>query len=323
MLAAPASSAWLQTLAVLLTTGAVVAPREQITRELIGHQLVIDMASPVVAVKQRQLGYRFMCAEAAWILAGDNRLSTIEPYSKTIHKFSDDGVTFFGAYGPKIQAQLEATIFALINDGSTRQAVINLWHENPLASADLPCTLSYQFLIRRNQLHLIVTMRSNDVWLGLPYDIFSACMLASAVLLRLNDLTRRNLQLGCLYHTAGSRHLYEANWAQAQACIDDPTLDFDCIFDPCKFQCSQDLLDRLWALARLEKHGCQQALAKGVAPMLNLNNKIEPARPLEPYIERRPDGWYAVGNGLQVLASSQQDAQEIVDAWQAINSSAT
>lgn len=310
MIVTSATKAWLQTLAALLAVKSTASPRGQKTRELIGHQLIVDMAQPVVAVTQRQLGYRFMCAEAAWILSGDNRLSTIESYSKTIHKFSDDGVTFFGAYGPKIQAQLESAVLALVNDHSTRQAVINIWHENPPPTADLPCTLNYQFLIRNDQLHLIVAMRSNDVWLGLAYDLFSAVMLAGTVLLKLNTLARCNYTLGSLYHTAGSRHLYEIDWLKAQACLDNPAVDLDCRFNPNSFQCSADLLAQLWTLARLDKDTCKHALAKG---LINHNT--------EPHVEQHAEVWYAVGNGMVTAAENARDAQEIVDAWKAINDS--
>ena len=49
-----------------------------------GHRTVIPMNRPVVTVPSRGLGTRFLVAEPAWILSGDNRLSTILPYARRI-----------------------------------------------------------------------------------------------------------------------------------------------------------------------------------------------------------------------------------------------
>ena len=46
---------------------------------------------------------------------------------------------------------------------------------------DIPCTVSLQFLIRENKLHLFVNMRSNDVFLGLPHDIFCFTMIQEII----------------------------------------------------------------------------------------------------------------------------------------------
>ena len=55
--------------------------------------------------------------------------------------------------------------------------IINIWRENPRSSKDIPCTLSLQFFLREASdqlwLHTIATMRSNDAWLGVPYDTFN------------------------------------------------------------------------------------------------------------------------------------------------------
>ena len=68
------------------------APRGLITREKINHTTMCDMRYPIVTNKRRLLGYKFMVAEATWILRGDNRLSSIDSYSQMISKFSDDKV---------------------------------------------------------------------------------------------------------------------------------------------------------------------------------------------------------------------------------------
>ena len=41
----------------------------------------------------------------------------------------------------------------------------------------VPCTLGYRFFLRDGLLHMHTTMRTQDLWLGFCYDIFSATIM--------------------------------------------------------------------------------------------------------------------------------------------------
>lgn len=242
------NTAWLHMVGEITTYGDQINPRDVATMELLGHQLVVNMEHCVLTVKERALGYRFMAAEAAWLLDGDNRVETIAPYSKTISGFSDNGVTFFGAYGPRLQAQLMSVVDALGEDQATRRAVANIWRENPRKTKDYPCHLSCQFLIRDRRLHCFVTMRSSDAWLGVPYDVFNFSMWSAYVLLCLHD---DSVSLGNLYNTAASRHLYATNILAAEACLESTGEAFAYEpFDPREFGNCERLIEHLWQVAR-------------------------------------------------------------------------
>lgn len=215
-----ASDAWAKLLKSMVHSESTVSPRGMLVKEVMGYQSVVDMRSPIIDNGARDLGYKFQAAEAAWILSGDNRVETIAPYSKVISNFSDDGVRFFGAYGPKIIDQLTHVVESIGADPDTRQAVINIWRENPRSSKDIPCTISVQFLVRDGMVHVVDTMRSSDAWLGWPYDVFNFAMLGAWVALELRSRYGMHLAMGDLYLTAGSQHLYERNWEGAEKCLD-------------------------------------------------------------------------------------------------------
>lgn len=222
------------------------------TKELISYRRTFDMSFPVVTIDRRKLGYKFMCAEAAWILSGDDRVETIAPYSKEISRFSDDGVKFFGAYGPKITGQLWYVVDTLVRDRTSRQAVINFWRENPKITKDVPCTVNLQFLIRGTYVHTIANMRSTDAWLGWPYDVFNFTMITSMVMLLLETHGVGRLKLGTLTLAAGSQHLYEHNWEQAMACLGMGTkqsFTYPAI-DPYSFETPANLINYLWDCAK-------------------------------------------------------------------------
>jgi thymidylate synthase len=168
------------------------------------------MQRPILSVKQRKLGYKFLAAEAWWIITGKNDVASIKKYSPHIASFSNDGRHFDGAYGPRIVDQIRYVVDSLERDVDTRQSVASIWRPNPRDSKDVPCTISVQWVIRDAKLHCIDTMRSSDAWLGWPYDVFNFSMLSAYVLLLLRERSKffEEIQLGNLWLTAGSSHLY-------------------------------------------------------------------------------------------------------------------
>lgn len=232
-----ATSTWLTLLSLLTKCGKTSSPRGMEVREVLALQTLVDMRYPVVRVPGRKLGWRFLAAEAWWILSGRDDVESIAPYSKGISDFSDDGVRFFGAYGPKVAGQIDGVVDKLLQDPDSRQAVISIWRENPPATRDVPCTLSLQFLIRDRKLHCVATMRSSDAWLGWVYDVFNFTMISAMVLLKLRarcfDLGTAELaystlaeDLGNLYLTMGSSHLYERNWKAVEEILAGSSLKY-------------------------------------------------------------------------------------------------
>lgn len=222
-----ATDTWFKLIdALLLCSHGIVRPRNNDCFEFMGLQTVTPMCNPILCAKHRNIGYRFMFAEAWWILTGRDDVASIHPYSKNIAQFSDNFTTFFGAYGPKIVQQLPYVIAKLAIDNDTRQAVINIWRESPPQTKDVPCTLSVQFLIRGNRLYCIDTMRSSDAWLGWPYDTFNFSMLSSFIILKLREHYNINLELGNLIMNIGSSHLYITNHEQALWCLTHPEINY-------------------------------------------------------------------------------------------------
>lgn len=212
---------WLDHLSQILTGGDEVSPRGKLTKELPQKTIVVNTRKPVLTLPNRKLSYQFMAAEAFWILSGDYRVHTIAPYNKHISQFSDDGVTFAGAYGPEILDQINYVIGKLIEDPDTRQAGLTIWKKNPKPSKDIPCTVAIFFNIRQGKVNAHVFMRSSDAWLGIPYDVFNFSILVHGVCAFLQE-KGITVEPGNLYLTAASSHLYEEHFQAATDCIMHP-----------------------------------------------------------------------------------------------------
>jgi len=244
---------WQNLLHVIMNSGQVTSPRGKKTKELLGMKSMIDMNQPVITIKERKLGYKFMAAEAAWIMSGDNRVSTIAPFSQHISNFSDDGILFFGAYGPRVRDQLGHVVQALLEDQDSRQAVITIWRPNPRKSKDIPCTISCQFMIRNGAIDCFMNMRSSDAWLGVPYDWFNFSMLSAGVALMLRE-KGLDVKLGALHFYAASQHLYEESWYKIDACLDAHILGDYAPIDLGYFNDYDHLVNHLWTLAHGHVH---------------------------------------------------------------------
>ena len=104
---------------------------------------------------------------------------------------------------------------ALVEDKDTRQAIMpfmrpdHLWKGNK----DVVCTAYGHFFIRDDTLSLQIRMRSQDVWLGMPYDLPWFMGLMEDMVDKLSSVYR--LKLGTFHHTVDSLHLYGKDFAKA------------------------------------------------------------------------------------------------------------
>lgn len=186
--------------------GALVSPRGMRTREQMGVTVHMrDLDSPMPTGVHRGLHPAIGYAEAAQLIAGESHPDLMRAIAPTFEKFQNGGI-LAGAYGPRIREQLFHVNSKLWMDPSTRQAVAVIWdprYDHTAGINDVPCTVELQFLIRQQRLHVFSSMRSNDVWWGLPYDLFQFAQLGLAVA-RAHDI-----EPGTLTHRVTSFHMYE------------------------------------------------------------------------------------------------------------------
>lgn len=205
-------------LKIIMDEGTMTHPRGFNCKELSPfHLQLIDPCCNIVANPLRKINRGFAAAEFIWILGGNDDVASLDFYNSKIKQFSDDGVTFFGAYGPKYISQINYVVKVLKEDPWTRQAIINIWRENPPKTKDVPCTIMLHFIRRPvDTLNLIVYMRSQDCWLGLPYDLhnFTCIQIVVSNILQ--------LKVGTFDLIQGSLHAYEQDFEKISKLISGP-----------------------------------------------------------------------------------------------------
>jgi thymidylate synthase len=208
-----ADKSWLDTIAEVRKLGQAVEPqkstgaKDRVSFEIINHSMVFDMRWPVVTVKPNT-SWLYMAAEPMWVIEGSGNLNYFPEIYRIQLPYSDNGVSVYGAYGPRYKLQKQNVIDKLNYDRNTRQAVMMIWRRNPPLMKDIPCVTSIQWLIRDDKIYTIVNMRSSDVGMGLPYDMLTFTCMTMDIASYLNE----PVELGKCYINAGSRHIYEDQW---------------------------------------------------------------------------------------------------------------
>jgi len=212
--------AYRQLAEAVLTAGTEVAPRGEPTLELEGASFcVLDPRDTLATGVNRRFNVRFAAADALQVLGGFADHAWAAQYNPRIAHYGEHG-----AYGPRLAPQMPGVLERLRLDSSSRRAVALLWDRDRDLdyredATDYPCTTEVQFLIRGGLVDLHVTMRSNDLWWGTPFDVFTFSQL------QLTVATLLGREVGTYYHRTTSLHLYEKDWEAAAALTDPETAE--------------------------------------------------------------------------------------------------
>jgi thymidylate synthase len=219
-----------------LSMGDELNSRAGKTREVLAYaETLVCPEMSILRSPARNMSIIYASAELLWYIAESKSAALILAYAPSYSRFIDANGEAFGHYGYRwrqsdsfarfnccrFNSQIDVAIEYLKKSPETRQCVIDIWNAGDILQGfdgqckDIPCTLCLQLLARNGKLHWITTMRSNDLWLGMPYDVFCFTamqkLIASAV----------GLELGQYHHRVGSLHAYEKDWPKLMQPVTD------------------------------------------------------------------------------------------------------
>lgn len=190
----------------VLSRGELVQPRGMATREIRPFMLTLYDPSKCI-VARPGFSRSVMWAEIAQVVGG---VYSSEMCDLLMPEATRNLFTEHGAYGPRTRTQLMDVVDELTSDPYSRRAVVYIGRPNDLAVApethDVPCTLTWQFMLRDGGLEMIVNMRSWDLVWGLSYDIPVFVSIQNVVAAALG------VWASVYTHIAGSAHIYERHW---------------------------------------------------------------------------------------------------------------
>ena len=209
------------TLESVLQVGISIEPTKGAAIDITGARL--ELTNPLARLSRSETrGRLFSClGELCWYLGGTNSVDWIAYYISHYSECGENGYVH-GGYGPRLFGgvngnQIDYVISKLRAKPASRQAVIQIFDKADVQHQhlDIPCTCTLQFVVREQKLHLITYMRSNDVHLGLPHDVFAFTMI--------QELIARSVEVevGTYIHMVGSLHLYEKNREASQRFLNE------------------------------------------------------------------------------------------------------
>lgn len=199
------AEAWLRLLSAA-RSGEIASPRGMPTREVRWAQAQVwnPLTFPL-HVQGREFRDVIGVIEGLSLVGEFSVPEIMTHYVKKFKDFEDNGI-LWGAYGQRAFGSVGNVVELLQRDPDSRQAVITLFDSGKdlnREKRDIPCTISIQFLLRDGHLEMGVSMRSNDVWLGTPYDLMQFSILQASVAQSLH------VSPGLYTHRVGSLHIYE------------------------------------------------------------------------------------------------------------------
>ena len=151
-------------------------------------------------------------AETFWVMAGHDK---IDPYLSFFlpraADYSDDGITWRGAYGPRIHEgdQVEGVVNRFKTEGlDTRRAVISIYdlqRDAGVSSKDIPCNNLLHYYVRDGELNCNAFSRSGDVVWGVTnINIFEWTFLMEHIA---NEI---GVEVGTYSHFVTNLHIYDS-----------------------------------------------------------------------------------------------------------------
>lgn len=196
---------YLDVISTILSSGNRITRRGMEVMESRGVLILDNPRDRVVQNPARKLSPRFLAGEFFWIFLGDESVQTIRKFNSKMSEYSDDGLTLYGAYGPRIKNQLQDVKKKFLDDVYTRQAIVVISRPSDLLAKtkDFPCNSVLHFNVDTdNKLSLTTFVRSQDLLLGFPYDIFHWTLFQESLAVELN------LGIGKYFHVMSNCHIY-------------------------------------------------------------------------------------------------------------------
>lgn len=176
----------------------------------------VDVDYPLF--QSKRVHFKSMMVELLWMIKGKTNIDYLHNHGVTIW---DEWADINGELGPVYGAQwrswpvynpdgtidfidqLSTVIRDLKVDPYSRRHIISAWNVSELAQMKLPpCHMMMQFYVEGSKLHLKLTQRSGDMFLGVPFNVASYSLL---LILVANEV---GLEVGDFIHSLGDYHIY-------------------------------------------------------------------------------------------------------------------
>ncbi len=162
-------------------------------------------------------------AEQIWFIQGEKDATFLRKFTKIWDAFMETDGTISSAYGWRWRHhfgrdQLGKTIELLEKEPVSRHGVIITWDPKDdgyggTPKKNVPCPFAFTINILGGRLNMHNIVRSNDMMLGCPFDVFGFALLQCMIAQRLD------LRPGIYTHSISNAHIYDTHYEGAKELI--------------------------------------------------------------------------------------------------------
>ena len=198
------------------------------TRSIFGAQLFFDTSIAFPLLTTKKIHFKSVLHELLWFISGDTNIKYLKDNGVNIwNEWADENGDLGPIYGKQWRKwngvdQLKNVIDSIKDDPFSRRHIVSAWNVSDLPLMKLPpCHNFFQFNVdSKNNLDLMVNMRSCDVFLGLPFNIASYAVLLQIIA----QCTNKNK--GVLIFNLGNTHIYHNHFEQCDELVNRK--EFEC-----------------------------------------------------------------------------------------------
>jgi thymidylate synthase len=196
------------------------------TSSIFGEMMKFDLSKGFPLLTTKKVHIKSVVHELLWFISGSTNIVDLQKHGVSIW---DEWASTDGELGPVYGKQwrnwgkegidqLKEAIRLIREDRYSRRIIVSAWNPVDIPKMALPpCHMLYQFSVRSgNRLDCMLTQRSADMFLGMPFNIASYALLTHMVA-HITGLTP-----GILTISVGDAHIYSNHYDQVREQISRP-----------------------------------------------------------------------------------------------------
>lgn len=192
------------------------------TRSVFGRQLRFDLSKGFPLVTTKRIHLKSVIHELLWFLSGDTNVRYLQEHGVRIwNEWADEHGDLGPVYGSQWRAwkgedgrtidQIAQVIESIRRNPDSRRHLVSAWNVAEVDHMKLPpCHYAFQFYVAGGKLSCMLTMRSSDTFLGLPFNIAQYAMLTHMV------AQQCDLEPGEFIYSGGDVHIYNDHFEQVR-----------------------------------------------------------------------------------------------------------
>ncbi|MGO4530282.1 thymidylate synthase [Paenibacillus sp. 2TAF8] len=192
------------------------------TQSVFGRQLRYDLSEGFPLVTTKRIHLKSVVHELLWFLSGDTNIAYLKENGVKIwDDWADENGDLGPVYGSQWRTweapngekidQIAAVVDSIKNNPDSRRHLVSAWNVAEINNMKLPpCHFAFQFYVAEGKLSCMLTMRSVDTFLGLPFNIASYALLTHMI------AQQCDLEVGDFIWSGGDVHIYSNHVEQVR-----------------------------------------------------------------------------------------------------------